>query len=215
MRRLLVIRPEPGASATLARARELGLEAEAVPLFAVQPVEWEVRDPSDYRGIVVTSANAFRHGGAALERLKSLPVHAVGEATAEAAREAGFAVATVGTGGRFELGEKLPPGRLLHLAGADHLPVRGAEPVSVYGNRAIDPPPTIDAAGAVVIVHSPRAGKRLAELVEDRATTTIAAISEQAAKACGSGWKHVAVAESPRETALLALAAELCQNGGT
>ena len=48
---------------------------------------------------MLTSANAIRHGGAGLERLRSLPVHAVGEATAAAAREAGFAVAGIGEGG--------------------------------------------------------------------------------------------------------------------
>jgi len=212
LKRLLIIRPEPGASATLAKTRELGLEAEAVPLFAVQPIDWEVLDPSEYRGIVATSANAFRHGGGQLERLKDLPVHAVGEATAAAAKEAGFTVATVGEGGRFELGEQLPAGRLLHLAGADHLPVGATEAVAVYANRAIDPPPSLTAEGAVIAVHSPRAGRRLAELVAERGGTTIVAISEQAATACGTGWKHVAVAALPREPALLALAAELCQN---
>ena len=33
MKRLLVLRPEPGAGATAAKARELGLEADCVPLF--------------------------------------------------------------------------------------------------------------------------------------------------------------------------------------
>ena len=33
MKRVLVLRPEPGASATVERARALGLDAVAVPLF--------------------------------------------------------------------------------------------------------------------------------------------------------------------------------------
>lgn len=214
MRRLLVIRPEPGASATLALARELGLDAIAIPLFAVQPVPWGKVDPKDFSGIVATSANAFRHGGEQLELLKTLPVHAVGGSTAEAARQAGFKVATVGEGGRLELGERLPGGRLLHLSGTDHLSVGSAEPVAVYASRAIDPPPAIDASGAVVVVHSPRAGKRLSELVEDRATTAIAAISPKAADACGAGWERIEIASVPREPALLALVAKLCQNDG-
>ena len=214
MKRLLIIRPEPGASVTLARAREMGLDVVAVPLFAVEPVAWEAVDPAEFRGIVATSANAFRHGGEQLERLKNLPVYAVGEATAEAAKEAGFHVAMVGEGGRVELGERLPGGRLLHLAGSDHLPAGDAEAVTVYVNGAIDPPPPIDASNAVVVVHSPRAGRRLAELVKERGATAIAAISEQAAKACGEGWAEIAVASQPRDPPLLALAAKLCQNDG-
>ncbi|HVH49492.1 MAG TPA: uroporphyrinogen-III synthase [Sphingomicrobium sp.] len=214
MRRLLIVRPEPGASATLAMARQMELDAVAIPLFAVQPVPWEAVDPKDFSGIVATSANAFRHGGEQLESLKSLPVHAVGDATAQAARDAGFTVTAIGEGGRLELGERLPVGRMLHLAGADHLPVDSAEAVAVYASRAVDPPPAIDAADAVVVVHSPRAGKRLSELVEDRATTAIAAISEKAAVACGTGWERIEIASLPREPALLALAAKLCQNEG-
>jgi uroporphyrinogen-III synthase len=214
MKRLLIIRPEPGASVTLARAREMGLDVVAVPLFAVEPVAWEAVDPAEFRGIVATSANVFRHGGEQLERLKNLPVYAVGEATAEAAKEAGFHVAMVGGGGRVELGERLPGGRLLHLAGSDHLPVGDAEAVTVYVNGAIVPPPPIDASNAVVVVHSPRAGRRLAELIKERGATAIAAISEQAAKACGEGWAEIAVASQPRDPPLLALAAKLCQNDG-
>ncbi len=212
MRKMIFIRPEPGASASVAAARVLGLEAKAIPLFAVEPVAWGPVDAARFAGIVATSANAFRHGGEGLASLRGLPVHAVGEATAAAARAAGFRVATVGEGGREAIG--LPPGRLLHLAGRDHLPVGGdVEAVTVYAGRAIDPPPVLDAViGAVVTVYSPRAGRRLAELVRYQARTAIAAISANAAQACGHGWESVAVAGAPREAELLVLAAELCQN---
>ena len=42
MRRVLVLRPEPGASATVERARARGLDAFAVPLFAIEPLDWDV-----------------------------------------------------------------------------------------------------------------------------------------------------------------------------
>lgn len=211
MKRMIVLRPEPGASASLAAARELGVEAEAIPLFVVEPVEWDPVDARRYVGIVATSANAFRHGGEALDMLRALPVHAVGEATAEAARAAGFTVASVGEGNREAL--RLPPGRLLHLAGRDHLPIEGdVTAVVVYNSRAIEPPPPLTGAGgAVVAVHSPRAGRRLAEIAAERSRTAIAAISANAARACGDGWERIEIAERPSEEALLALAAELCQ----
>ncbi len=41
MRRLFILRPEPGASATVREAAELGLDAVAMPLFSVEPLDWE------------------------------------------------------------------------------------------------------------------------------------------------------------------------------
>lgn len=213
MRPVVVLRPEPGASATADAARAIGLDALALPLFAVRPIAWRAPDANELDGIVATSANAFRHGGGELERLRRLPVHAVGAATAEAARAAGFAVATVGTSGARALAEALPPGRYLHLTGVHHMAIEGVPALSCYESVAIDPPPPLAAlSGAVALVHSPRAGARLAELLDHRATTTIAAISEAAAATCGTGWASVAVAEAPADAALLALAARLCQD---
>lgn len=210
MRKLVIVRPQPGADQSAARAAGLGLDVVPLPLFAVEPIEWEVSDPLRFDALVTTSANAFRHGGEGLAALRSLPVHAVGPATAAAAREAGFAVAEVGEGGREEI--PLPDGRLLHLAGADHLPIRGdVETVAVYASRALAPPAPDAFFDSVVAIHSPRAGRRLAELVADRARTAITAISAKAANACGQGWERVEVANRPNEAALLALAAELCQ----
>src|SRR6185295_1051929 len=83
--------------------------------------------------------------------------------------------------------------------------------IPVYRSRAIDPAPGLErASGAVVLVHSPRAGQRLAELVEDRGATAIAAISDTAAAAAGGGWGGIHVAPEPSDDALLALAARLC-----
>jgi uroporphyrinogen-III synthase len=65
----------------------------------------------------------------------------------------------------------------------------------------------------VALIHSPRAGRRFTELVEDRSSISIAAISPAAAEAVGGGWKLVASAEHPTDDALLALAARLCNNG--
>ena len=65
-------------------------------------------------------------------------------------------------------------------------------------------------ADLVAAIHSPRAGARLSEVANDRRTTIIAAISEAAAAACGSGWEEVGVAGEPNDKSLLALAASLC-----
>jgi uroporphyrinogen-III synthase len=67
-----------------------------------------------------------------------------------------------------------------------------------------------DASGNVALIHSPRAARRFAELVTDRSSIAIAAISPAAAEGIGSGWKSVAIADQPSDEALLALAATLC-----
>ena len=99
MRRVVVLRPEPGASATGKRARKRGLDPIILPLFELEPVAWQAPDPHGFDGLLLTSANAVRMGGDQLKGLRGLPVHAVGEATAKAAREAGFDIASTGNAG--------------------------------------------------------------------------------------------------------------------
>ena len=118
MRRTIVLRPEPGAGATVERARQRGLDARAVPLFTIDPVPWDAPDAADFDGLLLTSANAVRCAGPGLERLRVLPVHAVGDATAEAARAAGLTVASAGNAGVEALLAAIDPQmRLLHLSG--------------------------------------------------------------------------------------------------
>jgi uroporphyrinogen-III synthase len=213
MRPLLLLRPEPGLTASAERARALGLEVQSCPLFRVEPVAWDAPEPMAYDALLLTSANSLRHGGPQLSGLKSLPVHAVGAATAEAARAAGFEIAMVGEGNVADLLAQLSPDvRLLHLAGEDHRD-SGDPRVDrriVYRAAEIQQPTLPDLSGLVVAVHSPRAGRRLAELAANRDRTSIAAISDAAAEAVGPGWDRVEVAERPNDSSLLALAAMLC-----
>ena len=211
MRPLVVLRPEPGASRTAARAEARGLQIRPMPLFTMIPLDWTAPDPASFDAIVLTSANAVRHGGEMLQSLRSLPVYAVGEATAALARTAGFHIASVGKGGSGQM--DLPRGqRLLHLAGRDHRPTGAEVTIPVYEARAIEQPEGLAALpGSIVLVHSPRAGQRLAELVHDRGDIAIATISPAAAAACGGGWECVRAAPVPTDEALLALAASLCE----
>lgn len=217
MRRILVLRPEPGASATVERARRRGLEAVAVPLFEIEPVAWDVPDPGGFDALLLTSASAVRHGGEGLETLRQLPVHAVGEATANAARAAGFGVASTGAAGVDRLLESLGPDlKLLHLTGEDRIAPANARQtitaVPVYRARTRPNPKLDRVEGSIALVHSPRAGRRFAELVVNKGSFTIAAISKAAADGAGSGWAAVEAAKSPDDDALLALAARLCNN---
>lgn len=213
---ILVLRPEPGASETVDRARARGLEAVAVPLFTVAPMAWEPPDPVRFDALLLTSANAVRWGGEQLTGLRGLPVHAVGEATAEAARDAGFAITSSGDQGVERLlGSIGPELRLLHLCGADRRAPQDAcqeiTAIPVYRAIAVEQPDLGSAKGSVALIHSPRAGARFAALATERSSVAIAAISDAAAQAAGDGWRSVDTAEQPSDTALLALAARLCQ----
>ena len=219
MRRLFVFRPEPAAHRTVERARELGLEAIAIPLFELEALDWPEPDPTQFDGILLTSANAVNMGGPQLEHLRRLPVHAVGEATALAAEVAGFGIASIGQGGVEDLLESVEAdAKLIHLCGEDRRrpdrPKQQISCVTVYRARTVDAPGGIERLrGQVAAVHSPRAGKRLVELVppEDRREITIAAISKAAAEAAGTGWADVRVATVPTDSALLVLARSLCE----
>lgn len=223
MRRVAVLRPEPGASATVERARARGLDAFAIPLFAIEPVDWPAPDPGDFDALLLTSANALRSAGQQLAGLRALPVHAVGAATAEAAREAGFDIASTGDAGVERLLGSIEPGlRLLHLCGEDRrTSAAGGHQVTavpVYRAQPRDEADLGQAEGSVALIHSPRAGERFARLVDElgiaRATIAIAAISGAAAAAAGGGWASADAAESPDDDALLALAERLCNKLG-
>lgn len=212
MRKLLLLRPEPGLAASAERSRALGLDVILCPLFRVESVGWEA-PVSSFDALLFTSANALRHGGAQLAGLRHLPVHAVGPVTAAAARESGFRVATVGDGDVVQLLGRLPASiRLLHLAGEDYRDADDPriERRAVYRSAMIADPHLPPLEGLVAAVHSPRAGRRLAELAGQRNKTAIAAISQAAADACGIGWERVEAADHPNDNSVLALAAELC-----
>lgn len=223
-RPLIVLRPEPGLAETLALARQRGLDPVAAPLFEVAQMEWEAPDWSAFDAIVVGSANAFRNGGAQLLSLKQLPVYAVGERTAAAARDWGFSVAIVGTGGLQELIDGLQaPLRLLRLAGAQRVRLRVPTDI-VIDERVVyraDPLPLASHAqvalrgGAVVLLHSGEAARRFAaecdRLSIDRAQISLAALAPRIADAAGQGWQVVGSAPHATDARLLAMAADMCQ----
>ena len=220
MRRVLVLRPKPGATATVERAREMGLEAISMPLFKTEPVPWIAPAADKFDALVLTSANAVRHAGLELRKVSELPVYAVGAATAQAARNHGFDIADVGSGGVDSLLETVPSGlRLLHLCGEDRkaptVMAQEITPITTYRAIEIAEPELSIIPGDIALVHSPRAGGRFAELIDDRSGVGVAAISPAAAQAVGSGWQTVETADEPSDDALLALAARLCNKPAT
>ena len=219
MRRLVILRPEPGATATVESAKAIGLDTLAMPLFGVEPIKWQAPEASGFDGLLLTSANALRHGGDQLIRLRGLRAYTVGEATAEAARAAGFDIASMGEAGVERLLGSIDGDlKLLHLCGEHRTAVEARQAITalpVYRSVALPAPANFaDVAGQTIAVHSPRAAQRLAEVADEakveRSAIRIAAISRSAASAAGPGWEACEAAESSSDRALLSLAARLC-----
>lgn len=220
-RPLLVLRPEPGASATTARIAATGHEAIALSLFETHAVPWIAPPAAQHDGLLLTSANAVRLAGPGLATIQALPAYAVGPATARAARAAGLAVVATGSSDGAELTRIAAARgvrRGLLLCGRDHvLGVGGAvsRAVVVYASEAVavDPGRLAVAKGAVVLLHSPRAARRFAELAAgarlDRRAIRLAALSAAVARAAGDGWATVVVASRPADAALIAEAVRL------
>ena len=129
---ILVTRPQPDNAATVAALRALGFEALPAPMLRFEPVAFQLDDAdAGFGAVIVTSANALRaiEGKAALARLTALPLFAVGERTAQAARDVGFSNVISADGDATVLRDLLvarvraqtfkKTATLLYLAGAD------------------------------------------------------------------------------------------------
>src|SRR5450432_3615273 len=89
---VLVTRPDPDGEATASALRAKGLEVLLAPMLRFEPVAFHDDVDAHYGAVIVTSANALRGIESHLKghRLLELPLFAVGEHTASAARRAGF-----------------------------------------------------------------------------------------------------------------------------
>lgn len=221
--RLLALRPEPGLAATLERAGAMGLAITGHALSEIRAVAWDCPDPAGIDGLLIGSANAILHGGPHLAQLREKPVYAVGEATAAAARAAGFAIAMTGSGGlQGVLDAIAAPCHLLRIAGEEHVPLTpptGVTFAEVIAYRSValplDPAAALLGSGkALVLLHSAATARHFAaecdRLGLARAAIALAALGPRIAAAAGEGWGAVHTAATPDEGALLQLAFDLC-----
>lgn len=220
---ILAVRPQPGLAATIAAGQELGLAMTGYPLFEICPVAWECPDPASIDALIIGSANAIRHGGEALSALSGKPVHAVGRTTAKAAREAGFSVASVGSGGlQGVLDTVIGPARLLRLSGEEHVklfPPRGVEMETriVYRAETLELPETLGDhldQGLVTLLHSAAAARQFSQetrrLGLDRSRIRLAVIGPRVVQAAGDGWHSIHVSPQPSDAAMLEMVRETC-----
>ncbi|QQV77177.1 uroporphyrinogen-III synthase [Sphingomonas aliaeris] len=216
-RALAVLRPEPGNAATAARIAALGLTAIRMPLFEVRPLAWTPPDPDLHDALILTSANTLRHAGPGLAELDRLPVFAVGRTTADAARNAGFRVVSVGNKDAAALlahAQTRGIARALYLGGRDRMIAPGgivATALSVYASAAllVAAKRVDELRDSIVLLHSVRAARAFADLVNARDQYRIAAISPAVLNAAGTGWAGAVAASEPTDDALLAAARKL------
>jgi len=232
-KRVLVTRPEPGASETALRLAELGLEPVKLPLQETQALA-VAGDAiaAEVAAIAVTSANAIRHAPRdLLQRLSALPCFAVGEATAAAAQAAGFArvLEAGGDAGTLAgmIGAKRPGGLLLYLCGRvrrPHFEQRlhdagvAVAPVETYCTMKLVP--SVEQVAAIagrepidaVLLYSANAAEALIETARQKGLESLfgrsayLCLSSRIAEVLdGKVGGKVMVAVQPTETALLAL----------
>jgi uroporphyrinogen-III synthase len=232
-RRVLVTRPEPGASETAGRLVELGLLPIKLPLqeTSALPVA-DAAVPDGATTVAITSANAIRHApGELIQRLKNLPCFAVGEATAAAAQSAGFIDVTETGGDSTTLGGTIsamhPSGPVIYLCGRirrpvfeQRLTVAGVEVAAIetYGTARLvhTVREVADAVGTepvdAALLYSANAAAALAETLGQPGLeklfegTIFLCLSQRIAAALAETAKErILTAAEPSETALLAL----------
>ncbi len=223
---VFAIRPEPGLAATVGAGRALGLEIEGHPLSRRLSSGMGCAPPDDgFDALLLGSANAVRHAAPALTRWRGRAAHVVGEATAEAAREAGLVIGEVAQGGLQGVVERLAhrgPMRLLRLAGAKRTALSPPPGVTietrvVYRLACREISPGFAARledGGIVLLHSGEAARHFAaecgRLGIARARISLAALAPRIAQAAGAGWRDVRVAPQPTDSALLAMVRDMC-----
>jgi uroporphyrinogen-III synthase len=128
---VLVTRPQPDDAVTAAALRAKGFETLQAPMLRFEPVAFFDDLDAQYGAVIVTSANALRgiEPHLAGSRLLKLPLFAVGDRTAVAARNAGFGNVIAADGDAASLRdcvlasvrakELKKASTLLYLAGAD------------------------------------------------------------------------------------------------
>lgn len=226
--RILVTRPEPGASATASRLHALGHDVVCDPMLRIEETGTPL-PAGPFDAVAFTSPNAAR---AVAGRLVAPSAFAVGSRTAAEARAAGFSDVIDCAGDIVALArtlsERLPPGaRILHPAGEDraadlasllegmcivtHIAYRAPEAAALgAGSRG-----ALKAGALDVALHfSPRTARALLRCVSEaglmdpfRRLRHLCLSSAVAAPLSAAG-TTVALASEPDEESLLALLKE-------
>ena len=216
---MAITRALPDAEHTAARVRALGGEPVLAPLLSIAPCAYDT-NISGAQAVLFTSANGVR----AFPGARDCIALTVGDATAEAARAAGFTDVRSAGGDVAALAAlakaQLDPGagKLIHIGG-EHIAgdlvgeLRAAgfsaeRRIAYAAHAATALPAAFHEPLDIVLFHSARAAQTFVALgAPGAAGLTAACLSAAVAEAAEkTGWKRVIVAPAPREDAFLAAA---------
>jgi len=217
--RVAITRAAPGAQETAARVCARGAEPVLAPLLQINALAFDAA-LDGVQALLFTSANGVR-AFALASGVRDLRVLCVGDATAAAARRAGFRDVLSATGDVAALAAlaraKLSPegGALAHICGR-HIAgdlVGGLKPAGFAIERRIAyeaiaataPPNAFSTPLDIVLFHSARAAQTFCALGAPGSGSLIAAcLSDAVAEVAATApWKRLIVAPAPREDALL------------
>ncbi|WP_158921593.1 uroporphyrinogen-III synthase [Acidisphaera sp. S103] len=228
LKRVLITRPEPGATETAARLVALGLSPIIAPVLSI--VARDVRAPNRVVATLLTSQNAV---AACSPALHDHPVFAVGTATAKRANEAGFNRVFNADGDAGALAN-LVANMLSPADGSLYLPTgqgqgtdlatllrrRGFHVIRRVAYQAMGVPALPETAAICLRRHQLAAAMffsgetarhfahllRTAELSDAVRDVEAVSISERAAMALRSlPWRRICVAAKPNQDAMLVL----------
>jgi uroporphyrinogen-III synthase len=229
---VLITRPLDEAEALAATLKARGIECMIEPMLTIKMTGEPVPALDGVQALLFTSANGV-NAFALKERRRDLPVFAVGERTAEAARAAGFGRIESARGTVEELAtllkEKLDPrqGALFHATGSvakgDLMASLAADGYEVWRGALYDATAASALSGTtitalrdgridMVLLFSPRTAETFVDLarsagVEGACVSMIALCLSpavaQAAKAVR--WREVRIASRPERSALIEL----------
>ena len=225
MKRIWITRSEPGAAATAERVEALGFEPVIAPLIETRTLPAQV-DLKDVEALAFTSAAGVR-AFAELSPERRRLVFTVGEATAATARQADFTTVISADGDVDDLAWLIADaeidGVVLHPAAAKPAGDLAADladsgvtvrTLAVYETVPAElPAGFLDGLDEIdaVLIHSPSAATRLAEILADRRAPDLAVygISPAAlAPLAGAAIGRRIAAALPNEDALISLLAE-------
>ena len=234
--RVLITRPRPDGEETARLLSEHNIEAVIAPLIEIGDIAGAAqdleRDLEDVQAVLVTSANGARAWARATAQ-RTIPVFAVGDASATAATQCGFSQVACTTGDVAALAalvrDRLSPqdGALFHAAGstvagdlAGDLAGSGftVRRTQLYHAKTVDALPEAarraltDGSVDAALFFSPRTAAHFAKLVaaaglEPRCRNMIAGcLSPAVAEALVAlPFAESRIAEIPDQTALIAL----------
>lgn len=216
IRRIWITRAEPGAARTASRLTALGFEPLVAPVLAIR---WLMADINltGIAALAFTSVNGVE-AFAALSGERGLPVFTVGDATAEAARRAGFSDVRSASGDVHALarlladaapGPVLAPGAVEPAGDLAALLAGAVEVRALAVYEAVETGVPAPAGFDAVLVHSPRAARALAMhaqisgggALDDRLAVAISAAAAEPLE--DLGLREIRIAVAPTDTALI------------